>query len=491
MRTAPPPMRPGTNKLSEVARKIVAPSGIVSTGWPAVRDACAEKLGIAFDPWQDGAGRLILAKRADGRLAVMIGGVGLSVPRQVGKTYLIAAIIFALCILRPGLLVIWSAHHARTHGETFLSMQALADRAKVKPHIRQVFVGSGDEEIRFRNGSRILFGARERGFGRGIPGVDVIVSDEAQIMTEKALDAQLATMNTSQFGLAIYVGTPPRPEDPSEAFTRMRAEAWAGTLRDAVWIELGAEPGADPGDRRQWAKANPSFPHRTPVESMLRLQRKLTPESFLREGLGIWDEMSGKVAIDPARWGGLIDDDSYADDPVAFAIDTSPDSLRTSIAAAGRTPDGRTHLELIDHRNGTDWVVARMVELVEKWDPCAVVLDPAGPAGAFIKDLGEHGIVPKPGPGETQLEILSVREHAQACGALANAVRDNTLRHLGEPELTAAVRGARRRMVSDAWLWDRKTSDVDISPLVAVTLAMHGFAVYGGDSYDILDSFPG
>src|SRR5699024_6994494 len=120
--------------------------------------------------------------------------------------------------------------------------------------------------------------ARERGFGRGVPGVDVIVSDEAQIMSEKALDAQLAAMNTSQFGLAIFVGTPPRPDDPSEAFTRMRSEAWSGTLRDAVWIELGADDDADPNDRNQWARANPSYPHRTPAESILRLQRKLSPE---------------------------------------------------------------------------------------------------------------------------------------------------------------------------------------------------------------------
>lgn len=491
MKTAPPQTKPGTKKLSEVARKVVAPSGIVATGWPAVRDTCTQKLGITFDPWQDGAGRLILAKRADGKLAVMIGGVGLSVPRQVGKTYLIAAITFALCILRPGLLVIWSAHHARTHGETFLSLQALADRAKVKPHIRQVFVGSGDEEIRFRNGSRILFGARERGFGRGIPGVDVIVSDEAQIMTEKALDAQLATMNTSQFGLAIYVGTPPRPEDPSEAFTRMRSEAWAGTLTDAVWIELGADPGAEPGDRRQWARANPSFPHRTPVESMLRLQRKLTPDSFLREGLGIWGEMSDKLAIDPARWRALADEASWAEDPVAFGVDTTPDSAWTSIATAGRGPDGRTHLELVDHRPGTAWVVDRLVELRDKWSPCATVIDPAGPAGAFIKELMDRGFKLKPDPGESQLEVLSVRDAAQACGALANAVRDDKLRHLGEPELTSAIVAAKKRSVSDAWLWDRKNSGAIISPLVAVTHAMHGFAVYGGSDYDILDSFPG
>ena len=176
--TAPSRTRRGTPKLSDLAKKVVAPADITSTGWPSVRDVCKVKMGVEFDPWQDGAGRLILAKREGGKLAAMIGGVGMSIPRQVGKTYLIGAIVFALCILRPGLLVVWSAHHARTHGETFLAMQDFAKRRKVAAFIRQVFTGSGDEEIRFANGSRILFGARERGFGRGIPGVDVIVADD-------------------------------------------------------------------------------------------------------------------------------------------------------------------------------------------------------------------------------------------------------------------------------------------------------------------------
>lgn len=47
-------------------------------------------MGMPLDPWQDGAARLALAKREDGLYAAGIGGVILSIPRQVGKTYLIA-----------------------------------------------------------------------------------------------------------------------------------------------------------------------------------------------------------------------------------------------------------------------------------------------------------------------------------------------------------------------------------------------------------------
>jgi hypothetical protein len=464
-------MKPGTKKLSELARKVVAPSGITSTGWPAVRDVCNRKLGIAFDPWQDGAGRLILAKRADGKLAVMIGGVGMSLPRQVGKTYLIGAIVFALCILRPGLLVIWSAHHARTHGETFLALQAFADRAKVRPYIRQIFTGSGDEEIRFNNDSRILFGARERGFGRGIPGVDMIVSDEAQIMTDKALDAQLATMNTSQFGLGIFVGTPPRPDDPSEAFTRMRSEAWAGTLLDAAWIEFGADAGVNPDDRKQWAKANPSYPHRTPVESILRLRRKLQPESFLREGLGVWDDEANSV-IPASRWAEITDRDSHIESRHAFALDVSPNQSSAAIAVAGLRSDGLTHVEVtgagevVDHRPGVDWVVPRLRDMASRHLNFKVNIPAGSAAESLVPEITAAGVT---------VNVVKGSEVPAACGLFYTMAMGNpaTLRHVGQRELSAALSGASQMDVGDgSWKWTRRKSSTDITPLYAATTAL-------------------
>jgi len=466
---APSPTKSGTRRLSDVARKLVVPEGIVSTGWPVVLDTCNKRLGVTFDSWQDGAGRLILAKREDGKLACMIGGVGLSLPRQVGKTHLIGALVFALCILRPGLLVIWSSQHARTHGETFLAMQAFAARVKVRPYIKQVFTGSGDEEVRFLNSSRILFGARERGFGRGIPGVDVIVSDEAQIMSDKAIDAQLATMNTSQFGLAIYAGTPPRPDDPSEAFTRMRVEAWKGELRDAVWIELGAERGASPDDRVQWAMANPSYPHRTPTESMLRLRRKLTPESFLREGLGIWDDDEVDSTIPQGTWRSLaLPATSQIVSSVVFAVDVSPDRRHASIAVAGATDEGRLQVEVVADGDGTTWAPGTLAELVLQWDPLAVVIDRASAASSLQASLVAEGIEPT---------MTGSPEMGQTCGGFYDDAMGGVLAHLDDPVLNDALMDADTRRLGDAWAWNRRGRG-QITPLVAVTLAHYGFTKF-------------
>jgi hypothetical protein len=60
-------------------------------------------------------------------------------------------------------------------------------------------------------------------------------------------------------------------------------------------------------------------------------------------------------------------------------------------------------------------------------------------------------------------------------------VEQERLRHLGTPEMAAAVGGAAKRPLGDAWAWSRKNSTVDITPLVASTLALWGVDDYTGD----------
>jgi phage terminase large subunit-like protein len=91
-----PPTRSSAPKLSEAARHFIVPKGAVSTGFPAVERTCL-RLKIAFEPWQAGAGTAILSKNADGLYAA--DAVVISIPRQVGKTFLVGSIIFALAII--------------------------------------------------------------------------------------------------------------------------------------------------------------------------------------------------------------------------------------------------------------------------------------------------------------------------------------------------------------------------------------------------------
>lgn len=466
--------RPSTPKLSEVARHVVIPKGIVTTAWPRVVAQCAE-MGVTFDLWQHGIGQIALGKRADGKYAATVGGVVLSIPRQVGKTFLVGMIVIALCILHPGFTVLWTAHRTRTTSKTFDSMQGMVRRKKIWLHVLAVRRSNGEQEIRFRNGSVIMFGAREQGFGRGFDEVDIEVFDEAQILTASALEDMVAATNQSRHeagALLFFMGTPPRPKDPGEEFANRRSKALSGKNPNIAYVEFSADTGADPDDRKQWAKANPSYPVRTPDESMERLRENLTDdESFAREALGIWDPVSTTRVIDEDSWSLVADPASMAIERLTLAIDVPPERSVASVALAGLRPDGRWHVELDDERKGVDWVIPWVKERAAKNRLHAVVVDEL--SGLVEKRRDRYFLVGT--KIAVTLAAAEGRDMAIACAKFYDSVIDQSLRHTDQPQMNVALSVARKRTISGGgWAWNRKDAASDITPIVAATLALWG-----------------
>jgi hypothetical protein len=462
--TTKPSTAPATDPrpLSEVARHVITPTGIKSTGWPKVRDTC-HRLGWGFDGWQDGSGRLILAKRSDGTYAADL--IQIAIPRQAGKTYLIACIIFALCLLEPGLTVIWTAHRKTTARETFDQFDGMSKRPRVAAHIRQVLRGKGDEQILFNNGSRILFGARESGFGRGFAGVDVLVCDEGQILPESTLEDMAATQNTAPNPLFFLMGTPPRPKDPGEFFILTRQEALDGQSEGTLYIETGADRGCDPLDRVQWRKANPSYPHRTTERAMLRLRKKLkSDDSWNREALCIFDEITKQFSpINGALWVDGVDvGPSDATQPQGLAIDASH-GREFSVGACWLEGES-AHVEEVwagtDEASAVAWVAARAGRRIP------VVIDAMSPAASMIPALKNLRVKVVAGAsGDMQ----------KACGLFVSDVDAGRLTHSDQESVNDAREGARKRAIGTAggWGYDRSDESVNIAPLVAVTLARY------------------
>jgi hypothetical protein len=477
-------MEPHGRPLSAVTKHLVMPTGIVSTEWPKIRLSAHRKLGVRFDGWQDGCGQIMLSKRADGRLACTVGGFAASFARQSGKTYYMTAALFTLSIEKPGLLSLWTAHHSRTHAETFLYMQAFCRQPRVEQFIADVFTGSGDEEVRFVNGSRILFGARERGFGRGIPNVDVEVFDEAQILSMKALENMLAAMNRSPFGLHVYLGTPPKQGDPCEAFEEMRAEALAleeGQEFDSAWVECGADDDADLDDREQWAKANPSYPEHTSAESILRLRKRLGPDGFRREGLGIWPG-NIRTVFDLVGWLDLVADVAPGG-RVALVAHVGEYRKTAAIAVAGVAADGGV-VVLVDCGDGMEWVTQKVIALVAKHDVVEVALCP-GEARGLEGELASAGV---------EFKKLAGTDIAASCTAFQAAVTESaaavarkerpTLRYTYHHELDGAVAKAKTRRVGPSETWEEGTG----SALIGAAAAYHRWRVLADIPYDVLAS---
>lgn len=79
-------VRPDRRKLSDVARHVVLPKDIVTTGWPKV-EAQARLCGIEYDGWQRQLGRCILGKTADSVYAAGIGGVVVSIAVRSARRF--------------------------------------------------------------------------------------------------------------------------------------------------------------------------------------------------------------------------------------------------------------------------------------------------------------------------------------------------------------------------------------------------------------------
>ncbi|NUP30360.1 MAG: terminase [Streptomycetaceae bacterium] len=445
------------------ARHAVAPEGITATAWPRIERTC-RNIGWRFDPWQQAVGRLILAKKADGAWASDLSI--LSIPRQVGKSYLLGCIIFAMCLLQPRLRVIWTSHHTATTEEMFEAMKELAQHKRVAPHIVSCTALQGSRwRIKFSNGARIDFGARERGFGRGKAKVGVLVLDEFQHISMRALSNLTPTTNTAENPLILCAGTPPSQHDNAEAFTMRRKAAIEGVSKDTVYVEFSADRDADLDDRKQWAKANPSFPKRTPERAFLLNRKILDDENFRREFMGIWDEVTKQLSpINGPLWGDSVDiGPADGTKPDALGVDMSHDR-EISVGACWVEAES-AHLEEVwagvDEQAAVEWVAARAGKRMP------VVIDSMSPAASMIPALkAKCGKVHSGSAGDM----------SKGCGLLVSDLEAFRLTHADQAAVNDAREGARKRPIGTAggWGYDRANPSVKIHPIVAVTLARLG-----------------
>jgi len=478
-----------TLPLSKVARHVVVPEGIVDSLWFDIEPRVRE-FGVEFDTWQDGLSQVTLGLRADGTFAATVGGVTYSIPRQVAKTFIVMVLVVALATMFPNLTILWTAHRTRTASQTFQKMQGFVKRKALRRYVKSIRAANGEQEIRFTNDSVIMFGAREQGFGRGFDEVDIEVFDEAQILTEKALEDMVAATNQSRWiygALLFFMGTPPRPADPGEEFTNRRAAALAvkpagqvyAEHGDALYVECSADPecgkpgGPSLDDREQVKKANPSYPHRTPDISVQRLRKQLTNNaSYRREGLGIWDEDSlVPTVINIEQWSSLS-----AAPPdggrVAYGVKFSNDGERVALSVALRPDDdGPTFVEVVDvapTAAGTAWLVDW---LSQRWrDSVAIVIDGKAGAGGLEQALVAAKVSKKVIVRPTVDAVITA--HA----GLLEAIRTGGLTHAGQPGLTDSVKSAGRRPIGTGggWGFTPITDGGDVTPIESVTMALHG-----------------
>jgi len=452
------------------------PAGDWSQGEDAIE--LAAQAGLVLDEWQRYVLRQALATRGTRWAAFE---VCLILARQNGKGAVLEALELAALFLFGAELILHSAHKFDTSADAFRRILALIEQ---KPdfdrEVRKVIRSHGSESIELKTGQRLRFVARSSGSGRGFA-ADLVILDEAYDISDNAMASMLPTLSTRPNPQVWYTST--AGDQTSVQLGRVRDRGLRGDDASLAFFEWSVDESCySAADPVCWAQANPGLEIRISRDYVELEQAALTAEAFARERLSVGDYPAGSAGwqkISEAAWDAAADPGSQIAGQVAIGFAVARDASAAAVAAAGRRQDGLGHGELVDHRPGTAWLVPRVLELADRWDPCVLAMNPAGAAGAFEKDLAERGFSTKPGPGERKLQVTGMREYAQACGAIAADVANGRWRHLGQQPLNAALRAAGIRDLADAWAWSWSRSEADISPLEALTLARHGFMTHG------------
>jgi hypothetical protein len=443
----------------------------------------AQLLGFGLMPWQEqvigGA-----TEQVDGRLVYR--QVGVTVPRQSGKSTMILVLLVAHCLARPDTRCIYSAQTRLDARRMLLDewWPRLAG-SKLAPLV-QARRGAGAESLWFKNNSRISLVSSSVKAGHGQT-VDVVVLDEAWSQLDDRLEASLRpamiTRADPQFYVVSTAGT------GESLFLRGkvddgRARAEMGLTDTYAYFEWSAPDDADLADPVVWRSCMPALGVTVDVEAIRADVELMPPTEARRAYLNQWPGAGvvGWQVIPRETWEAL-QAPAAPSGQIALAADVTPQRDSGAVAAAWRRSDGHRDVELIDHKAGTAWMVPRITDLARKHRPCAVVVDVAGPAGSLLGELEAAGV---------EVVRPSLRDLVAACGLFFDMCADSrTLRHTGHPDLDAALCGAAKRQLGDGWAWARRQASSDISPLIAATLAVWAHDKYGRTRvapYDLLRS---
>jgi hypothetical protein len=448
--------------------------------------------GFTYDDAQRFVIASSLRELPDGRWAAK--EVGVEEPRQNGKGEKIEGReCLGLFYLQERKLI-HSAHEFATASEALDRMDdRIGQNPKLKQRVKTVKRSHGEEGVYLKDGRSLRYRTRTKGGGRGF-GADFLGMDEAMYIAEAFLGALMPVISARPNPQMWYMGSAVDQEtmDNGIVFARLRQRAldhkpgrmayfgWSAAYEngEVLWETPADVPEEAACDPVVIARANPALGIRIELEHVLETELPAMDHATFcveRLGVGNWPAPGSQNSdIRIEDWRALTDRESTALDPVCFAFDVKPDRSAAAIGVAGARSDGCWHLEIVEHRAGTEWVAGRLAELTRAHSSLEVPVDKGSPAGALIPALEQMGVA---------VNVIGAGEQAQACGAFVDAVRQARVRHRGSPELMAkldsAIKGAAKRTLGEAWAWSRKSSDVDISPLVSVTLAFWGITKIG------------
>ena len=438
----------------------------------------AARLAAAFfgEPleWQRFILDVLLAR--DERDKYAASAVGVSVPRQNGKSWVIRARCF-YGLITSGERILFTCQHGDTADEMFKDLaDAFEDEDNVELHalLRAVRKTNGQQAIYLKNGGFIRFTTRTNSLARGKT-YDVIIYDEAQELTVSQQSASLPTISAGPLKnpQTIYLGTPPDPTCAGTVFRDMHERVHAGRST-MTWLEWAAEfehvpDPEDVSDEAAWFETNPSLVERIPLSTVRDEAASMPPDAFARERLGWWCGAvdAAERVIDAAAWAACArKGGDPADGLTCAAVKFAPDGSVAALATCVKPAEGAPFVRVIDVKALHDatqpfaeWLTAR------KDDIAAVALDGRHGVAAIKARLTSLGMPPR------AIVEASTRDAVAANSMFCDAVTGGDVAHGAQPSLDdSATKTAKRKIGADGFGFE-STEDGEAALVEAAALA--------------------
>lgn len=403
-----------------------------------------------------------------GRLAYR--EVVLTVPRQSGKTTLTLAIMTHRCVaMGASQRVFYSAQSGKDARLKWEDDHIPVLERSPFASLFTVRKTNGSEAIRWANGSIWQLLASTESSGHGGQS-DCSIIDEAfaqrDARIEQSQKPAMVTRPQPQLWIVSTMGTEESTylNDKVEA-GRLRAAA--GETSSVAFFEWSAPEDADPSDPKTWWNCMPALGYTTTEETIRYNYESMSESEFRRAFLNQKQNRDAArpwQVISETEWNSCADTTSRIVNRPTLALDVTPNRSMSTICAAGLRSDNLAHVEVVANRPGTSWVLDWFNENGRAKEYKEIVIDPVSAASSLIHDLRSAG-----------LKIIEIRPRdvVAACGKFYDFTMAKYLRHLDQVPLNAAIAGAKKRTVVDAWAWARRDTTVDVSPLVAATLALY------------------
>jgi len=252
----------------------------------------------------------------------------------------------------------------------------------------------------------------------------------------------------------------------------MSAEDFANSHDVTLGLfEWSAPDGCALDDVDAILQANPSIGHGAmTVQSALSDIRGMTEAGYRTEVLCQWVVADVDSFIDVKEYRlrvvALEDLAIAKGSRTVWGVDTSHDRSTTWLSAAVLTEDGSPFATVRLKRAGMMWLPEYLAELAEASGQWEVAVNAKGcPAMEFIEPLKKLGFT---------VHEFDGPKYAIATGRYRDAVRDEKLVVVKQPDIDLAVQGGVVVPYADNMAWSRpKSLPIDIAGLIAETIALY------------------